>query len=143
MTEYNLSNFLPYQVSALAGKLSRSLEKKYNSDHRLTVPEWRVLFHLAQSGRIITNNLIKKVDLHKSRVSRACQRLEKSGLISREKNPVDKRETFLSLTPEGKKLMNELKPIAVDFNQRLITTLGEDGGAFIQGLKTLLESENI
>lgn len=141
MTEYNLSNFLPYQVSALAGKLSRELEKRYNLDHNLTVPEWRVLFHLSQSGIIKMNKLLIKVDLHKSRVSRACKRLENSGLINRENNPADKRETFLSLTGKGEKLMSELKPIAVQYNEKLIQLLGSEGPAFTKGLKTLLESE--
>lgn len=143
MTEYNLTNFLPYQISALAGKLSRGLEKRYNIDHQLTVPEWRVLFHLSQSGKIATNKLLIKVDLHKSRVSRACKKLETSGLINREKNPADQRETILSLTDEGKKLMADLKPIAVNYNENLIQVLGEEGVAFILGLKTLLESKEI
>lgn len=143
MTEYNLTNFLPYQISALAGKLSRGLEKKYNINHQLSIPEWRVLFHLSQSGQIVTNKLLSKVDLHKSRVSRASKRLENSGLINREKNPADKRESFLSLTSEGEKLMAELKPIAVNYNEKLVQILGDEGVAFTEGLKTLLESKDL
>ena len=143
MTEYNLTNFLPYQVSALAGKLSRGLERYYNIDHQLTIPEWRVLFHLSQSGMIVTSKLLIRVDLHKSRVSRACQRLEKSGLITKEKNPADKRETFLSLTAEGEKLMAELKPIAVNYNKKLLQILGAEHVAFTEGLKALLESNDL
>ncbi len=89
------------------------------------------------------NKLLIKVDLHKSRVSRACKRLENSGLINREKNPRDKREIFLSLTGEGEKLMAELKPIAVGYNKKLIEILGDEGSAFLDGLKTLMESKDL
>ena len=102
-----------------------------------------MFFHLSQSGQIVTNKLLSKVDLHKSRVSRASKRLENSGLINREKNPADKRESFLSLTSEGEKLMAELKPIAVNYNEKLVQILGDEGVAFTEGLKTLLESKDL
>ncbi len=141
MENGSLAEFLPYRISALAGKLSRNLHSRYNAIQRLTVPEWRVLFHLEQADTVSVNQLVFKVDLHKSRVSRACNRLEKSGLITRRKNPDDRRQSHLALTREGKELMQRLKPIAMAFNSQLQELLGKDCASFVHNLNALLESE--
>ena len=57
--------------------------------------------------------------MHKTKVSRAVAQLEQRKLVSRRANRADLRESFLSLTPSGRALYEELAPSALDFMDRL------------------------
>ena len=53
--------------------------------------------------------------MHKTKVSRAVALLERRKLVSRRANRADLREAFLSLTPAGRDIYDELAPIALEF----------------------------
>ena len=83
MEKFDLNSFLPYQVNVLASRMSRSLEARYRNKFGITVSEWRILVHLHQdqAGLVSTRDIQQRVDMHKSRVSRAAKKLEGSGYI--------------------------------------------------------------
>ena len=57
-----------------------------------------------------SGSLAKEIKLYKSHVSRAIKELENKGLIVC-KNPLDRSYRFYSLTPKGKKILEEVKKI--------------------------------
>jgi DNA-binding MarR family transcriptional regulator len=57
--------------------------------------------------------------MHKTKVSRAVALLEHRKLLARRANRADLRESFLTLTPAGRAMYDELAPIALDFADRL------------------------
>jgi DNA-binding MarR family transcriptional regulator len=76
--------------------------------------------------------------MHKTKVSRAVAQLEKRKLVSRRINRADMREAFLSLTPGGRAMYEDLAPIALDFAARLFEVLDvSDRAAFDRAVKRL------
>ena len=71
-----LNEFLPYRLSVAAPEVSRQFAARYAAEAGLTIPEWRVLAHLAHSGTVSVRDITLKVNLDKSIVSRAATRLE-------------------------------------------------------------------
>ena len=53
--------------------------------------------------------------MHKTKVSRAVALLERRKLLARKANRADLREAFLSLTPAGRAIYEDLAPIALEF----------------------------
>ncbi|MCB5410396.1 MarR family winged helix-turn-helix transcriptional regulator [Pseudogemmobacter faecipullorum] len=139
MTTFNLNDFLPYQLSVAASRISKAFERRYAAEAGISVPEWRVLAHLSQSARVSVREIEARVDMEKSKVSRAASRLEKAGLATKVTNPEDRRLVSLSLTPEGQALMARLAGIALGFQHELTALLGAERPAFETGLKRLTE----
>jgi len=64
-----------------------------------------LLFLLRQRSHVRMRDIAKEMDIHISTASRAVNRLEKRGLVSRKKAPEDKRSILVSLEPEGEKVV--------------------------------------
>jgi DNA-binding MarR family transcriptional regulator len=78
--------------------------------------------------------------MHKTKVSRAVALLEKRKLVVRRVNRSDLRESFLSLTPEGRAIYIELAPGAVAFSRHLTEAIApEDRDAFARAMERLIE----
>lgn len=133
-----LNEFLPYRLSVAATQVSRQFAARYAAEAGLTVPEWRVLAHLAQSGTVSVRDITLKVNLDKSIVSRAATRLEHLGLVGKSEHDKDRRLVALQLTEAGQTLMEQLSGIAEKFQQELRALLGPDANAFEDGLERLL-----
>jgi DNA-binding MarR family transcriptional regulator len=141
MTLFDLTDFLPYRLAVAASRMSRAYERRYSVVSGLSVPEWRVLAHLSQSGEVSVREIESRVDMEKSKVSRAASRLEAQGLLAKLVNPDDRRLVSLSLTSEGRALMTRLTPIALEFQAEIRALLGEDGKAFEKGLMKLMKAK--
>ena len=142
MAEFDLDEFLPYRISVLASRLSRNLEAKYYALFGISVPEWRIVAHLSQVDSASMREIKERVDLHKSRVSRAARKLEAAGYICRTMNGADRRMVDLSLTAKGLDMMNELLPTISQFQAELNDQLGDDNRAFRSGLSKLLGEQD-
>ncbi len=137
MDTFDLDEFLPYRLSVLAQRMSREFESRYRNRFGIRVPEWRIVAHLSQSGPVSVRELVKRVDLHKSRVSRAAQRLEAAGYVSKTTDSRDRRLVELQLTAKGMAMMEELAPLANRYQQELLERIGNNSDAVDQAIKSL------
>ena len=59
-----LDLFLPYRLSALAGRTSRLLSSVYESRFGISIPEWRVIAHVAAHDALKTTTLRRSDHVH-------------------------------------------------------------------------------
>lgn len=137
MTAFDLADFLPYRLAVAAARISRAFEHRYAEVAGLSLPEWRVLAHLSQADAVSVREIEARVDMEKSKVSRAASRLEAQGLIVKHGNPDDRRLVRLSLTDAGRAVMARLIPLAQDYQAELRAALGAQADAFDAGLAAL------
>lgn len=123
MTAFDLAHFLPYRLSVLAARVSADFNAVYAERFDLSVPEWRVLAHLVQGGDVSVREIHVRVNMDKSKVSRAAQQLELRGLVSKAEHARDRRLVSLSLTDAGQALMAEIEPLALRFEAELLSKL--------------------
>lgn len=140
MAPFVLDDFLPYRLVVAAGRVSRAFERRYMAEAGISVPEWRVMAHLSQEGEVSVREIEARVDMEKSKVSRAASRLEEQGLVVKLANPGDRRLVSLSLTPKGRAVMDRLIPLAAEFQAELRALLGPDAPGFEGGLTAILKS---
>lgn len=138
---FDLSAFLPYQLATVAARVSRGFAALYRTEFGLSIPEWRVLAHLAQSGAVSVREIQARVDMDKSKVSRAATRLESAGLIAKRANAADRRLLDMTLTAAGRALMARILPVADAYQAEVLATLGPDADPFRRSLARLREME--
>lgn len=138
---FDLATFLPYRLSVAAARVSRGFAERYRRDFGLTIPEWRLLAHLSQSpGPAPMRDIQARVDMDKSKVSRAAARLQAAGLVAKAGNPADRRSLTLALTPKGRALVARIVPVAHAYQAELLARLGPAGAALGEALDRLAEA---
>ncbi len=113
-----LEGFLPHRLNVLSSLVSQALTQVY-SKYGIGIPEWRVLVSLGQFGVMTGKAIGARTHMHKTKVSRAVAQLEERKFVTRKANRADLREAFLSLTPAGRAVYEELAPRAREFTEKL------------------------
>ncbi|WP_299195142.1 MarR family winged helix-turn-helix transcriptional regulator [uncultured Erythrobacter sp.] len=119
-SEYELSSFLPYQLSIASNAVSALIAERYRKRFGLKVPEWRVMAVLGDAarqgigngGKLTQRDLTEATLMDKVAVNRACKVLESRGLVARAQNVNDGRSHLLELTGEGEAIHREVMPLA-------------------------------
>ncbi|WEZ85354.1 MarR family winged helix-turn-helix transcriptional regulator (plasmid) [Rhizobium sp. 32-5/1] len=138
---FHLNDFVPYRLNIAAAQVSRRFAALYKTEAGLSIPEWRVLAHLNGSGALSVRDIVAKVNLEKSVVSRAADSLSQASYLAKSLHTQDQRLVALELTEQGRDLMQRLGRIAEDFQTELLIELGVDGDAFSRALTRLVESK--
>ena len=114
-----LARFLPYQLSLASNAVSGRIAMEYRQRWSLSIPEWRVMAVLGDSGAVTQRDLTRRTLMDKVAVNRACKVLEERGLARRQPNEQDGRSHLLDLTGEGRAMHAEIMPIALEMEQKL------------------------
>ncbi len=134
---FQLSQFLPYQLAVAAAHISREFSTRYRREFGLSIPEWRVLAHIAVEGGVSVREIQARVDMDKTKVSRAAAKLEQNGLIEKRAHSEDRRLLDMRLTDAGAALFARLTPIAQAYQDELLASLGPDASSFRRALAAL------
>ena len=134
-----LEGFLPHRLNVLSSLVSQALTQVY-SKYGIGIPEWRVLVSLGQFGVMTGKAIGARTHMHKTKVSRAVAQLEARKFVARKANRADLREAFLSLTPAGRAVFEELAPRARDFTEKLSEVVSaSDRAAFDRAVAQLTQ----
>jgi len=69
--------------------------------------KFKVLHLIDRNEKVTPNFLIEKLGMARSNLAIMCNKLNKSGLISKHKEILNKKEIYYTITPEGKTLLDE------------------------------------
>ncbi|MGB0986416.1 MAG: MarR family winged helix-turn-helix transcriptional regulator [Pseudoalteromonas spongiae] len=119
----SLDSFLPYRLARLSNALSNSFAKVYADKYGLTVPQWRVIAHLAQQSNLTAKDICDRAELDKSTASRAVKQLIEKGIVVGMQDEKDKRATVLALTKAGEQLFFQLASDANNWQNALFDKL--------------------
>jgi DNA-binding MarR family transcriptional regulator len=121
-----LAEFLPYRLSVTSNAVSQRIAQEYRNRWGLSVPEWRVMAVLGDSGPHTQRELTSMTIMDKVAVNRACKVLEDRGLAVRRPNAQDGRSHLLELTLPGKEMHGQIMPLALEMERRLFATFTDD-----------------
>jgi DNA-binding MarR family transcriptional regulator len=123
-TRLALRDFVPYRIAVLARGISVSLGKKYRG-LGITIPEWRLIAHLAEVGTCSSGEICARTAMDKAKVNRAVMRLVAAGLVLAGTSSQDRRVNALKLTARGQKIYEQIVPMALDHERSLLDPLSE------------------
>lgn len=134
--ELILEDFLPYRLAILSHTVSSLIARVYDKRFGLTIPEWRVIAIVGRFPGLSAVEVAERTMLDKVAVSRAVTKLIKAGRIDREFADADRRRSILTLSEDGRKVHDEIAPLALAMEDDLLHGLDE---AQIATLNTVIE----
>lgn len=118
--ELILEDFLPYRLAVLSHTVSNKIASVYEERFKVSVPEWRVIAILGRFPGLSAVEVAQRTMLDKVAVSRAVTKLIKNGRLDREFADADRRRSILNLSEEGRRVHDEIAPLALRFERDLL-----------------------
>ncbi|HZD37644.1 MAG TPA: MarR family transcriptional regulator, partial [Actinomycetes bacterium] len=102
--------------------LFERLERQLQRDAGLSHADYEILARLSQAGgqRLRMSELASCTLFSRSRLSHAVARLEREGMVRRQRCPSDGRGTFAVLTPRGRNVLTGAAPAHVEEVRRQV-----------------------
>ncbi len=117
--DFDLQLFLPYLLNQAAEEASLSFQQVYKSRYGMLRTEWRVLFHLGIYGEMTAKEIGDRAKMHKTKISRAVQKLAERRFLTRVRDDADRRSEKLSLTSAGRAAYEDLRAVAATHDTAL------------------------
>jgi homoprotocatechuate degradation regulator HpaR len=76
--------------------------------HGLSDQQWRVLRVLGEHGTVETGRVGREAYILGPSLTGVLARMERDGLVRRERDPADQRRTVVEATPKGRRLVEKL-----------------------------------
>lgn len=125
-TKLLLQHFLPYRLSALSNRISQSLADKYSQRFNITVQEWRIIAVLGEETNLSAGEITSKTAMDKVAVSRAVKKLIQKNYLLKSQDDKDNRRHDLYLSEQGQSLYQEIVPLALAYEQKVLQGLSTD-----------------
>jgi DNA-binding MarR family transcriptional regulator len=127
----HIDHFLTFHLVRLANAAKTNVTRKYLVDFNLSVPEWRLLALAMRFAPLRFSEMVARSNMDKGQVSRTLQAMTKRGFISARTvgaKPKRAKETIslpviVSVTPKGRKLYEEVLPVAQRHQAQLLNTM--------------------
>ncbi len=74
----------------------------------VTLSQLRVLVTISTRGPVNLGAVARELGVHPSNATRVCDRLVAAGLLRRDEDPSDRRHLALTLTPKGRRLVDQM-----------------------------------
>lgn len=138
----NLSEALSFRISRLAAINERNGSLYFRKHLGLSLSEWRVIGLVAESEPMLTSTLREILVMDHGLLSRVVKELIARGLLSSGPCEADKRQTELSLTPEGRRLHDQCISFTIQRNAVMASVLSQEEQAELHRLLDLMITHN-
>lgn len=93
------------EIMTLLQEISSQMDKglkKFYQENQLSIPQLTVVTLLSKNDQMKISDLSKEMKVSAAAVSGIVDRLEKSGIVCRERSEIDKRIVYVKLTTQFK-----------------------------------------
>ena len=132
--EFALELFLPYLLNRAAEESSLAFQRFYQDRYGMLRNEWRVLFHLGIFGQMTARDIGIRAKIHKTKISRAVQKLSDKRYLKRRRDNDDRRRESLALTSSGRTVYRELRKTAERYQRELSAGFSPEEFALLQDM---------
>jgi DNA-binding MarR family transcriptional regulator len=142
-TPLALDSFLPYRLSVVSNLVSAAIAAHYAARFSLSIPEWRVMAVLAAQPGLSAAEVAARTAMDKVAVSRAVASLLRSRRLERRVAAGDRRRSVLQLSRAGLAVYEQVVPVALQYEQRLLQSLSVTERRQLDRLLTQLQCRAI
>lgn len=129
-----LDRFLPYRLATLSNRISSIIAEAYKDKFALSIVEWRIMAVLGQYPNASADEVSVKIQVEKSIISRALQKLLQRHLVSRQVDADDRRRQNLTLTETGMDVYSQIVPVSYNYEQALLECFDAEEQAIFDSL---------
>ena len=117
--EFKLDNQLCFRLYT-ASRLMTQAYHPLLSEHGLTYPQYLVLLVLWEADAQPVNDIARKLYLETNTVTPLLQRMEKEGILTRQRGEKDARQMIVSLTKKGRDLQKKLADVPFSMGKAVL-----------------------
>lgn len=110
-------------VAALAGRLNRGAGNFYQQRYGFGMAEFRILLTLCLSDGLNVGEVAQAADIDKAATSRSLRVLQERGYVAKQQTLTRGRAAIARLTREGEVLARDVRQVARQRNERLLSVL--------------------
>ncbi len=135
-----LDNQLCFALYSATNAITR-VYRRLLDEHDLTYPQYLVLLVLWEKDGIAVRDLMQRLKLDSGTLSPILKRLERAGLVSKQRNDIDERIVRISLTDKAR----QLKPMVAEVQTQVACQTGlgnKEFFALLQQLNQLADALN-
>ena len=133
--EYNLNDSYGYFFNLISTSLKTKLEEQLKQ-FDITTHQFGILITVLKKENLTQRDIVNYTNGDEPSTTRVIARLEAKGFLARVKDKDDKRKRLVSLTNEGKKLLEKMLPYAKEENKKLANSLtSEEQTTFLNLLR--------
>jgi MarR family transcriptional regulator, transcriptional regulator for hemolysin len=99
-----------------------------------SLPTWLVILSLKTRNLASQRELADAVGIREATLTHHLAAMESAGLISRRRDPANRRVQVVELTPEGEAAFVRLRTVAVSFDRQLRDGISDDEITELEGL---------
>jgi len=115
-----------YRIAFITNFWREPLLRRIETEYGLSRPEWTVLICLTYEDHLIARDICEITEQPSNTVSRGVAELERKGLITRQRDRDDGRQTRLSLTDAGRRMHDRAMSCMVEAERCMLDTLSAD-----------------
>ena len=124
---YRVEENLDHIIGNIIQNIKNSLYREFKAkNHNITPEQWSVLAKLYYEDGVYQKQISDCLIKDKPTMTRILDLLEKKNLIIRILDDKDRRKFKVYLTQDGKDIVNELVPVATEFQDRLKNNISEE-----------------
>lgn len=105
---------------------SRRITKQAARELGLTGPQLTVIKLLETFGDLSLSSLSERIRAQNSTVTGIIDRMEREGLVTRERSTTDRRVVYIRLSPKGAELARTIQIEPMEIFRKVLTTLSKD-----------------
>lgn len=94
-------------------------------EHGLSDQQWRVLRVLGEHGTVETGRVAREAYILGPSLTGVLARMERDGLVRRERDPADQRRTVVQATAKGLRLVEKVSQAVEAHYQRMEKSMGK------------------
>lgn len=136
-----LESLATYRLTRIADTLVRAASQVYSAQHGVSLTELRLLATLGRHHALSVNEASRLTGIDKAWVSRSLAALVKRKLVKRHQHLSDSRISLLSLTQSGKTKVEQMVPLAVTRNERLLAGLSKKNRVVFDKILKVLQAQ--
>ena len=141
IVDLDLAHFVPYRLSVLSNRVSSAIARTYSERFDLTIPEWRCIAVLGGAPGLSAGDVAQRTAMDKVQVSRAIARLVEKKREARVVDASDGRVARLSLTAKGRAIYDEVAPLALKLEAKLLEALNAAERASLDKIMAKLNAQ--
>lgn len=122
---FEIERCICYVTDGAMKLIAEALNNRLKS-YNITRIQWIALYYIYREGPISQRELSIMMKVKDSSATRLIDRLERDGLVKRDKLPDDRRVIILSLTEEGADLFAKVLPIGEKYSKDLVNNISEE-----------------
>lgn len=127
-----LDNQLCFALYSATNSITR-VYRQLLDEHDLTYPQYLVLLVLWEKDGIAVRDLMRRLKLDSGTLSPILKRLERAGMVNKQRNDIDERIVRISLTEKSK----QLKPMIAEVQKQVACQTGLENKEFFALLQQL------